>query len=60
LFTETAAHFFERFGFKDVARDELPEIIHGCFEFGFCPDTSRSMRLDLMEDRSAATSPCSH
>ena len=53
LFTETAAGFFERLGFRPVPREELPPVVRGCFEYGFCPTTSTSMRLDLRPGRTS-------
>ncbi len=51
LFTETAHEFFQRHGFKDIPRAQLPRELHGSFEFGFCPSTSKSMSLDLRQVR---------
>lgn len=50
LFTETAPGFFERLGFEHVARENLPVEIEGSAEFGLCPLSSKSMRLELPSD----------
>lgn len=50
LFTETTPEFFARLGFKHVPRAQLPREVHGSFEFGFCPEASKSMRLELAQN----------
>lgn len=48
LLTETAARFFPRFGFTDIARDAVPEAIRGTVEFASaCPASARVMALEL-------------
>ena len=48
LLTETAAHFFPRFGFETITRDEAPESVRASVEFkGACPASAAVMRLGL-------------
>jgi amino-acid N-acetyltransferase len=45
LLTTTAAGFFPRFGFAEVARAEVPLLVHGSREFqGACPASAIAMR----------------
>jgi glycerol 3-phosphatase-2 len=52
LFTETAPAFFERLGFRNVDRSQLPEPVrtssHATEE---CAETATAMVLELSEDR---------
>ena len=49
LLTETARGFFERKGFVDVSRDQVPVDLHASSEFsGVCPKTAVVMKLDLV------------
>ncbi|NYJ05004.1 GNAT family N-acetyltransferase [Petropleomorpha daqingensis] len=44
LLTETADGWFPRFGFRPVARDELPEALAASAELrGACPDSARAL-----------------
>lgn len=48
LLTDTAADYFPRFGFRRVARADLPTVLNASQEFqGACPDTAVAMILDL-------------
>jgi amino-acid N-acetyltransferase len=48
LLTETATDYFPKFGFKRVARAEIPESLHASEELrGSCPDTAVVMKLEL-------------
>jgi amino-acid N-acetyltransferase len=48
LLTETAEHYFPRFGFKQVARAEIPTSLQASAELrGACPDTAMVMMLEL-------------
>ena len=48
LLTETAAGFFPRFGFVEIARDAAPEEIRRTVEFASaCPASARVMVLEL-------------
>jgi L-amino acid N-acyltransferase YncA len=48
LLTTTADRFFPRFGFRVVARDEVPDALRASEEFrGACPAGAIAMRLDL-------------
>lgn len=48
LLTTTAEDFFPRFGFRRVARGEVPAPVLRSVEFrGACPDTAIVMRADL-------------
>jgi amino-acid N-acetyltransferase len=48
LLTETAASFFRRLGFRDVARADMPEGIRGSLEFArLCPASAETLVLVL-------------
>jgi len=48
LLTETAAPFFRRLGFRDVARADVPEAIRGSLEFAtLCPASAETLVLVL-------------
>jgi amino-acid N-acetyltransferase len=48
LLTETAHGFFQKKGFKDVARDAVPEQVKQSAEFSkLCPPTAAVMCLEL-------------
>lgn len=48
LLTETARGFFEKKGFKDVARNAVPEEVKRSAEFSkLCPESSAIMCLEL-------------
>ena len=48
ILTETARGFFPRFGFREVARDDVPEAVKASVEFqSVCPISATVMRLDL-------------
>ncbi|MFZ5815694.1 MAG: arsenic resistance N-acetyltransferase ArsN2 [Bacillota bacterium] len=48
LLTTTAEHFFPRFGFRPVSREEVPAEAKASVEFqGACPASSTVMMLDL-------------
>jgi amino-acid N-acetyltransferase len=48
LLTTTAPGYFPRFGFSDVARDDVPARVRESDEFrGICPSTATVMRLAL-------------
>lgn len=48
LLTTTAAEFFERLGFRRVAREELPAALSASEELrGACPDSAVAMAYDL-------------
>jgi len=48
LLTETAERFFPRFGFREVARTEIPSAVKQSVEFTtVCPETAPAMLLDL-------------
>jgi amino-acid N-acetyltransferase len=48
LLTTTAADYFPRFGFEQVARDEVPESVRGSIEFtSACPASATAMRARL-------------
>ena len=48
LMTETAHGFFLKKGFKDVARDTIPEEVKKSAEFSkLCPESAAVMRLEL-------------
>jgi amino-acid N-acetyltransferase len=48
LLTTTAQHFFPRFGFEEIARDDVPLTIHASAEFeSACPATATVMRKRL-------------
>lgn len=48
LLTTTAAHFFERLGYRSVARDTAPDAIRAAPEFAaLCPASAVFMAKDL-------------
>lgn len=48
LLTTTAEHWFPRFGFERIAREEAPEALRASEEFrGACPASAVTMRLTL-------------
>ncbi len=48
LLTETAADFFERYGFQHVAREEAPEQLRQSEEFRcLCPESASFMRRSV-------------
>jgi amino-acid N-acetyltransferase len=48
LLTETADHFFPRFGFKPIPRSEVPASVRRSVEFtSACPASARAMMLAL-------------
>ena len=48
LLTTTAEHFFPRFGFERITRDEVPASLHASVEFrGACPASAIVMRRRL-------------
>ena len=48
LLTETADHFFPRFGFQPIPRSEVPRSVRSSVEFtSACPASARAMVLDL-------------
>ncbi len=48
LLTTSAPDFFPRFGFRRVARADVPPAVHASAEFqGACPATAVVMQLDL-------------
>jgi amino-acid N-acetyltransferase len=48
LLTETADHFFPRFGFRPIPRSEVPRSVRSSIEFtSACPASARAMVLDL-------------
>lgn len=48
LLTNTASHFFEKFGFTEVVREEVPVEIKASTEFAsVCPSSAQVMRLEL-------------
>jgi len=48
LLTTTAEHFFPRFGFEPIARDEVPASVQASVEFqGACPASAVVMRLTI-------------
>ena len=50
LLTETAPQFFPRFGFRRVAREDVPQAVRASEEFrGACCARAAVMRLDLLE-----------
>jgi amino-acid N-acetyltransferase len=49
LLTETADHFFPRFGFRRIPRSEVPRSVRSSVEFtSACPASARAMALDLL------------
>nr|BBH93630.1 hypothetical protein KTA_18290 [Thermogemmatispora argillosa] len=48
LLTEGAEPFFERLGFRQIAREDVPEALHASEEWnGACPQTATVMRLNF-------------
>lgn len=48
LLTTTAVHYFSRFGFRVMTRDQVPETIKGSTEFrSACPQSATVMGLEL-------------
>jgi N-acetylglutamate synthase-like GNAT family acetyltransferase len=48
LLTETAAPFFRRLGFRDVARPDVPERVRNSLEFrSLCPASAEALTLNL-------------
>lgn len=48
LLTETAAEFFPRFGFRPIARSQVPPAVQRSIEFtSLCPDSALAMELHL-------------
>jgi amino-acid N-acetyltransferase len=48
LLTETAVHFFPKFGFQQVARVDVPEAVQNSLEFTqLCPDSAVAMVLPI-------------
>ena len=48
LLTTTAEHYFPRFGFERIARDEVPASVQASIEFrGACPASATVMRKRL-------------
>jgi amino-acid N-acetyltransferase len=55
LLTTTAAGFFPRFGFRDIARDDVPARVRESDEFrSICPSTATVMCLALDHASAAA------
>ena len=55
LLTTTAAGYFPRFGFREVARDDVPPRVRESDEFrSICPSTAAVMRLALDQAGAAA------
>ena len=49
LLTETAFYFFQKLGFTEVLRDQVPEVIKASSEFThLCPSTAQVMKLVLV------------
>jgi amino-acid N-acetyltransferase len=52
LLTTTAEHFFPRFGFERITRDEVPASVQTSIEFrGACPASAIVMRRRLSPPR---------
>ena len=48
LLTTTAEHWFPRFGFARITREEVPQALHASAEFqGACPASAVVMRLEF-------------
>ncbi len=48
LLTTTAERYFPRFGFVEIAREDVPRAVQGSLEFSeACPDSAVVMRLEL-------------
>jgi amino-acid N-acetyltransferase len=51
LLTETASGFFQKRGFRQVSRNDVPEELKVSSEFSHvCPDGAAAMMLDLSKD----------
>lgn len=51
LLTETASGFFQKRGFRQVSRNDVPEELKASSEFSHvCPDGAVAMMLDLTTD----------
>ncbi len=51
LLTETAAPFFRRLGFRDVARPDVPERVRGSPEFAkLCPENAEALMLTFLAE----------
>ena len=51
LLTTTAKNFFEREGFGEIQRTQVPETIGNTVEFkSFCPDSATCMQLNIPLD----------
>jgi amino-acid N-acetyltransferase len=49
LLTTTAAAFFPKFGFTEIARDEVPSAVKTSVEFvSACPSSAKVMRLTVV------------
>ena len=52
LLTETASGFFQKRGFRQVSRNDVPEELKASSEFSHvCPDGAAAMMLDLSQDQ---------
>jgi amino-acid N-acetyltransferase len=50
LLTETAQHYFPRFGFHAIARQAVSPAIHHSVEWtSACPDTAQTMLVTIVE-----------
>jgi amino-acid N-acetyltransferase len=48
LFTETAAEYFPRFGFRPIPREAVSPAIHASIEWtSACPESAQAMVLEL-------------
>lgn len=48
LLTTTAERYFPRFGFVEIAREDVPRAVQGSLEFReACPDSAIAMRVGL-------------
>jgi len=47
LLTENARGFFQRKGFVDISRQDVPDELHASSEFGTSSKTAAVMKLDL-------------
>jgi amino-acid N-acetyltransferase len=51
LLTETASGFFQKRGFRQISRNDVPEELKASSEFSHvCPDGAAAMMLDLSKD----------
>jgi amino-acid N-acetyltransferase len=58
LLTTTAPRFFERLGFRAVAREHVPDPIRASREFGhLCPDSAIVMKRNVQESRERVQRP---